>query len=156
MFLLGCIYYVLKIAFLFFGIVPILCLLLCFIHAIPQYFIALQCTNSTRIRSLFGDDLFWQFGKSRKDGQCKLTVYHYRAIYTASMGFFPCNTYTEIHQFKIPPILLHIWANCQILNLQIIPLTQYTCKVANGCIHTYVLLLHELFVTQQCFQIVRR
>ena len=36
----------------------------------------------------------------------KLTVRHYRAIYTTSMGFFPCMYGTEICQFKIPPIVL--------------------------------------------------
>ena len=34
----------------------------------------------------------------------KLTVHHYRVIYTASMGFFPYGT--EIRLSKIPPIAL--------------------------------------------------
>ena len=47
----------------------------------------------------------------------KLTVHHYQAIYTASMGFFPYST--QNHQFKILS-----WTNHQIFDSPIISLTK--------------------------------
>ena len=60
-------------------------------------------TEVYRIRGLVGGD--FNFGSLTYLMKIvNLTVRHYQAIYTASMGFFTYST--EIHQSKISPIVL--------------------------------------------------
>ena len=88
-----------------------------------------------RISKNIDSDLIWRFGESCRDHQINCTPLS-SLIYCKHA--FPYST--EIHQFKIPPIVLVIWANHQIFYSPITPLIHYKMESLTY-VHSYIVMI---------------